>query len=143
MYSTALENTAPAMLLRTIRSNSLLEGDRQPVGARNHSSGLLRSHLALEIAARASYFVCDSTRKHRPRVVDSHKQPLDARKHGSGVFRSHLALEIVVGARFIVSESTFSFPSQCLSKSLCFELCIASSCALRDFTRTVTCHMRI
>ena len=34
------------------------------------------------------------------------------------------------------------FPSKFLSKSLCFELCIASSCTLCDFTGAVRRHMR-
>ena len=70
--STALENTAPAPLFRTLRSKSLLGRARQPLGAGNHCSGVLRSHLALEIAARASFFVFDSTRKHRLGAASSH-----------------------------------------------------------------------
>ena len=84
-----------------------------------------------------------STRKHSPHAVDSHMQPLAAREHGSGVLRSHLEFEIVARANFMVSGGTFAFPSQPVSKSLCFELCIASNCALRDLTSTVRCHVRI
>ena len=61
MYSTALENTAPALFFLTFRSKSLLGRARRPLGARNHCSDVLRSHLALEIAARPSLFPFDST----------------------------------------------------------------------------------
>ena len=130
-------NTAPALLFHTSRLKSLLGRARQPLGVQNHCSRVLRSHLAVEIADRASYFVFDSTRKHSPHSVDGRS------KHGSGALRSHSALEIVARASFMASESTFAFPSQSLSKSLRFELCIASSCALCDFTFTAKCHVRV
>ena len=181
--------------MHPLRSKSLLGRARRPLGARNHCSGTLRSHLALEIAARAGFFFFDGTRKHRTGVVFSHfafestaracsaatgcaksllgraSKPLSARNrcasrllcirqhsktphqrcffphsarnHCSGVLRSHLALEIIARAGFFLFDSTFVFPSKSLSKSLCFELRIASSCALCDFTGTVRCHMRI
>ena len=53
-YSAALENIAP-LLFRTF-----------------HSAGVLRNHLALEIGARASFFVFSGTRKHNPSVVFSY-----------------------------------------------------------------------
>ena len=188
-----------------MRSKSLLGCAWQPLGARNHCSGALRRHLAIEIAARAGFFVFDSTRQQCPSAAFSHKpleitvrassaatgrsksplgraskpdsarnrcsskllcirqhsktwplrylvgtfrstsllglarQPLGARKHGSDVLRSHLALEIAARASFMVFDSAFVILSRYLSKSLCFDLCIASSCALHDFTGAVKC----
>ena len=42
-------------------SKLLLGRDREPSGARNHCSGVLRSHLAPEIAAQAGFLVFDRT----------------------------------------------------------------------------------
>ena len=69
---TSLENIAPATLCHTFRSESLLRRARHPLGARNHCSEVLRSHLAFEVAAVAGFFVFDSPRKQRfptPRAV--------------------------------------------------------------------------
>ena len=126
-FSTALENTALAICFHTLRVKSLLGLARQPLGARNHCSGVLRSHLASEIAAHEaslSWTQLEST------------QPQGARRHCSGVLRSHSALQ-----RFMVFESSFSH-SQSPSKSLCFELCVAPSCVFCDSTGTIRCHAR-
>ena len=56
-----LENAAPALLLRAFRSNLRLGRARQPQGAQNHCSGVLRSSLALGTAARASVAGFDNT----------------------------------------------------------------------------------
>ena len=55
-----------------LHSKSLLGHARQSLAARNHWLGVFRSHLALEIAARASFFVFDSARKHCLNIVFSH-----------------------------------------------------------------------
>ena len=57
---------------RALRSKSLLGPAPQPLGARNHCSGVPRSHLALEITARARLFVFGNTRKRRSSVAFSH-----------------------------------------------------------------------
>ena len=53
---------------RALRSKSLLGCAPQPLAARNRCSGVPRSHLALEITARARLFVFGNTRKRRPSV---------------------------------------------------------------------------
>ena len=98
LYSTTIENATPALFFRTLCWKSLHGRAWLPHCARNHLKGVLRSHVALEIAALTSFFVFDST---------------------------------------------FVFPSKSISTSLCFELCIASSCALCSFTSTIRWHMRI
>ena len=95
-----------ACLAATGRSKSLLGRARQPLGARNQCSGVLRSHLALEVAARAGFSVFGTTRKHHPslvfvaQTVRNHcsgvLQPPSDRNPGSGVLRSHLALEMLL-----------------------------------------------
>ena len=71
------------------------------------------------------------------------RQPQGARSHCSGVPRSHLALEIFSRGGCFSFYSTLVFPSKIFPKSLCSELCIASSCVSRDSTGTVRCHVRI
>ena len=63
---------------RMLRSRSLLGRARQPLGDRNHSSGVLRSHSGHEIVARASF------RCIRQRL-----------SHRTGYFCSHIPLEII------------------------------------------------
>ena len=57
---------------RALRSKSLLGRAPQPLGVRNHCSGLPQGHLALEISARARFFVFGVFRKRRSSVVFSH-----------------------------------------------------------------------
>ena len=119
---TALENTAQGVLC-----------------ARNHCSAVLRSHWPLEIAARA----CRG-------ATWRSKSPLEHAFSCSATLANAapaLALGASARASVVGFDNTFAFPAESLSKSiaksLCFELCIASSCALRDSTGTVRCHMRI
>ena len=74
---------------RALRSKSLLGRARQPLGARNQVSGALQSHSALEIAARADFFVFYSARKHCPTDVFSHSAlKITARACSAGSGRS-------------------------------------------------------
>ena len=102
----------------------------QPLSARNRcSSRLLRirqhsktpprvifSHIALDISARA----CSAASGRSKAQLQRASKPFSARNR---------------------CDRTFVFSSKSLSKSLCFGFCIASSCALRDFTSTIRCHM--
>ena len=62
----------------------------QPRGARNHCSCVLRSHLALEIAVRVSFFVSTTLENAPQHCLFAHS----ARNHCSGVLSSHWTLEI-------------------------------------------------
>ena len=133
---------------RKLHSESVIGRVRQPWCARNHCSSVLRSHLAFEIAARAGFFVFGSTRTccpasflHVPLEIIVQQQ--GARNHCSGILRRSLAFEILAQAGFVLFECTLASPSQSLSKALCFELRIASSCGSCDFPGTVRRHMRI
>ena len=57
---------------RALRSKSLLGRAPQPLAARNRCSGVPRSHLALEITARARFFVFGNTCKRHPSLSFSH-----------------------------------------------------------------------
>ena len=98
---TALENTAQGVLC-----------------ARNHCSAVLRGHWPLEIAARAC----------REATLRS-KSPLEYAFSCSATLTNAAARASVVGF-----DNTFALPAESLSKSLlkslCFELCIASTSAL-------------
>ena len=97
---------------RCFCSKSLLGRVRQPLGARNHCSGVLRSHLVLKIAARAGFFVFDSTRKHRPSAAFSHL-PLEitARACSAATRRS----KSLLGR----ASKPLSARNRCSSKLLC------------------------
>ena len=98
---------------RALRSKSLLGRAPQPLAARNRCSGVPRSHLALEITARARFFVFGNTRKRRPSV--------SARSRGSSKRRW-------IRQRFRVSCGIpFEIPFEiALLRTLhCFELCFA------------------
>ena len=152
---------------RALRSKSLLGRAPQPPAARNRCSGVPRSLLAFEITSRARFFVFGNTRNHCSAALRSHR-PLEiaARACRGASWRSKsplehafscsatpanaapaLALGAAARASVVGFDNAFAFPAESLSKSLseslCFELCIASSCALRDSTGTVRCHMRI
>ena len=91
---------------------------------RNHCSNVLRSHWALEITARACF---EATWRSKSLL-----------EHDSFVLQNHFR-----ACFFFSFESTFVFHSKSLSKSLCFELCIASSCTSCDFTGAVRRHIYI
>ena len=98
---------------RALRSKSLLGRAPQPLAARNRCSGVPRSHLALEITARARFFVFGNTRKRRPSV--------SARSRGSSKRRW-------IRQHFRVSSGIpFEIPFEiALLRTLhCFELCFA------------------
>ena len=119
---TALENTAQGVLC-----------------ARNHCSAALRSHRPLEIAARACRGASWRSKSPLEHAFSCSATPANA--------APALALGAAARASVVGFDNAFAFPAESLSKSLseslCFELCIASSCALRDSTGTVRCHMRI
>jgi hypothetical protein len=98
------------------------------LAARNRCSGVPRSHLALEITARGA-------------------RPFFAFATTLANAAPALALGAAARASVVGFDNTFAFLAESLSKSLsnslCFELCIASRCALCDSTGTVRCHMRI
>ena len=143
--STTFENTAEALLLHTLRSKSLLSCARQPLGARNHCSGVIRCHCAGDRCSSKLLciqqhtntqsqhcFFAHSGRHHCSSMIGNHGD------HCLDVNLRHVALEIIARANFFLFYST-SFIS---SKSLCFELCMASSCALCDSTSTMRCHSK-
>ena len=110
---------------RALLSKSLLGRAPQPLAARNRCSGVPLCHLALEITARARFW-CSAA-------------PANAGQA--------LALAAAAPASVVGFDNVFAFPAESLpkslSESLCFGLCIAWRCVLRDFTGTVRCHMRI
>ena len=118
---TALENTAQGVLC-----------------ARNHCSAALRSHRPLEIAALACRGASWRSKSPLEHAFSCSATPANA---------PALALGAAARASVVGFDNAFAFAAESLSKSLseslCFELCIASSCALRDSTGTVRCHMRI
>ena len=96
-----------------MRSGSLLGRALQPLAARNRCSGVPRSHLALEITARARFFVFGNTRKRRPSV--------SARSRGSNKrrwIRQHF--RVSCGIPFEIP-----FGIALLRTLHCFELCFA------------------
>ncbi len=98
---------------RALRSKSLLGRAPQPLAARNRCSGVPRSHLALEITARARLFVFGNTRKRRPSV--------SARSRGSSKRRW-------IRQRFRVScgiPSKIPFGIALLWTLHCLEMCFA------------------
>ena len=98
---------------RALRSKSLLGRAPQPLAARNRCSGVPRSHLALEITARARVFVFGNTRKRRPSV--------SARSRGSNKrrwIRQHF--RVSCGIPFEIP-----FEIALLRTLHCFELCFA------------------
>ena len=126
--------------LRTLRSKSLLGYHRQLLGARNHFSGMHRDHSAVEIIARGGSFFSLRAFENSSLALLFHilrstallgrpRQTLGARRHGSGVFRSYL-----------VVDCTSFFHLKSVSQTLCFELCIVSSCDVRDFTGPIRRH---
>ena len=98
---------------RALRSKSLLGRAPQPLAARNRCSGVPRSHLALEITARARFFVFGNTRERRPIV--------SARSRGSNKrrwIRQHF--RVSCGIPFEIP-----FEIALLRTLHCFELCFA------------------
>ena len=85
-----------------------------------------------------------SARSHCSIMLLFPSRPLSARKHCSStlLFPSE-ALSSILFCSSKALSIMLVFPSKSLSKSLCFELCLASSCTLCDFTGTVRCQMRI
>ena len=136
----ALETTARPCSAATGRSKSLLGRAAKPLGARNHrSSTHFRVRQHLENAAPAMLFRTFRSNLRLGRA----RQPLGAQNRCSGVLRSNVALGTAARASVAGFDNTFVFLAESLSKSLCFEFGIASSCALCDFAGTVKCHMRI
>ena len=94
-----------------MRSKPLLDCARQPLGVRNHCSGVIRSHSALEIAARASFFVFDNSRRRytalffctvRSELLHGRAwQPLRTRNHCLGMLPTNQAFEINARAAFL------------------------------------------
>ena len=107
--------------------------------ARNHCSAALRSHGPLEIAAPACRGASWRSKSPLEHAFSCSATPANAAPAS--------ALGASAQASNVRFDNAFAIPveslSKSLSKSLCFEFCIASSCALRDSTGTVRCHMRI
>ena len=141
----ALEMTARACSVATGRSKSLLELTFWPLGAPNHCSSLLsgaseataRSKSVLEHAS-VSFEASERSKSLLERAL----KPLSVRNHCSSMllFPSK-ALSSMLLCPSKALSIMFVFPSKSLSKSLCFELCIASSCTLCDFTGAKRRHM--
>ena len=143
-----------------------------PLGVPNHCSSLLFGGWAVEITTRACFlerlevtersksvlahasFSFEAAERSKS-VLERAMRPLSARKHCSSMilFPSKALSSFFLFSSKILSDmlhvpsKTLSImlvrPSKSSSISLCFELCIASSCTLCDFTGTVRCHMRI
>ena len=96
-----------------MRSKSLLGRAPQPLAARNRCSGVPRSHLALEITARARLFVFGNTRKRRPGVSARSRDSSNRRW-----IRQHFRVSCGI---------PFGIPFEiALLRTLhCFELCFA------------------
>ena len=123
----ALEVTAQAFSVATGRSCSVATG---------RSKCLLE--LAFEATERAK-----SVLEHASFSFEA-SRPLSARNHCSSMFfLSSKALSSMLLFLSKALSTMLVVPSKSLSKSLCFELCIASSCTLCDFTGAVRRHMRI
>ena len=84
-----------------MRSKSLLGHAQQPLGARNHCSGVLRRHIAPEIDARPGFLVFDRTRKHRLSANFPH-MPLEITARACW----HIAVVIAVRAGFLEFDRT-------------------------------------
>ena len=106
---------------------------RQRLGARSHCSGVLRSHLVLEIAARAGFLLFDSTRKlctsaafsNTPLEITAQACSATTRRSKSllGCASKPFSARNHCSSKLLLFDNTFVSPSKTLPKSLCFELC--------------------
>ena len=134
--------TPPKMFFSNIPLDTIVW---QPLGVRNHCSGMLRRHLALEIATRAGFFVLDRTRTQGPTLFFQTFRSTSLLGRAALESTAQVCLEPMQRSRFFFeralwySEEFSPFPSQILSK---LRTVHCSRCALRDSTSITRCHMR-